>query len=138
MHLLDTNVISEFRKAGAADAGVIAWQKAIVTDLCFISSITMFELERGVLRLEKRDPHQGAVLRAWLDTRVKSEFEGRTLPFDTAAAVACARMHVPDPASERDAMIAAIAQTRGLTVVTRNVRDFAGFGVALINPWDAR
>lgn len=94
------------------------------------------ELETGVLQIERRDTAQGALLRAWLDGHVLPEFAGRVLPVDTAVAQRCARLHVPDRRSERDALIAATALVHGMTVVTRNVADFVETGVAIVNPWD--
>jgi toxin FitB len=72
-----------------------------------------------------------------MDRHIMPEFQERILPIDTAVALRCARLHVPDPHSERDALIAATALVHGMTVVTRNVADFKGTGVALLNPWDA-
>jgi hypothetical protein len=77
------------------------------------------------------------VLRTWLDTLVLPEFNGRIFPVDTAVAQRCARLHVPDPRAERDALIAATALVHGMTVVTRNLADFEATGVPLLNPWDA-
>ena len=85
--------------------------------------------------VERRDPPQGAVLRSWLDTHVFPAFRDRILPVDTAVAQCCARLHVPAPRPDRDALIAATALVHGLTVVTRNVEDFAPTGVAIVNPW---
>ena len=90
----------------------------------------------GVLQIERRDAAQGAVLRAWLDQQVLPGFSGRILPVDTAVALRCARLHVPDPRSERDALIAATALVHRMAIVTRNVADFAPTGVAIFNPWD--
>lgn len=101
----------------------------------FISALTLMELEIGILRVERHDAVQGARLRAWFETRVCPEFEDRTLSIDAAIARRCARLHVPDPKSERDALIAATGLEHGLTVVTRNTADFAATGVSLINPW---
>ncbi|MNT49325.1 Toxin FitB [compost metagenome] len=95
------------------------------------------ELETGVLQIERRDARQGALLRAWLDHHVLPEFAGRVLPIDTAVALRCARLHVPDRQSERDALIAATAIVHGMTVVTQNVADFMATGVSVLNPWDA-
>jgi predicted nucleic acid-binding protein len=94
-------------------------------------------LEQGVLLLERRDSRQGAIMRAWLDNHVMPEFESRVLAIDAAVALKCARLHVPDPRAERDALIAATALVHGMTVVTRNVAHFAPTGVNLLNPWDA-
>lgn len=139
MFLLDTNVISELRKAGdgKADPAVMAWVRGVDAGQMFISSLTLMELEIGILRVARRDAPQGARLRAWFDTRVLPEFADRTLAVDAAVAMRCARLHVPDPRSERDALIAATALVHGLAVVTRNTGDFGTTGVALVNPWAA-
>ncbi|MBS4088554.1 type II toxin-antitoxin system VapC family toxin [Pseudomonas rustica] len=135
MYLLDTNVISELRKP-KADKNVVAWANTVITPRLFISAITLKELETGVLRMERRDPVQGKVLRNWLKRHVMPAFDARILPVDAAVALRCASLHVPDSANESDALIAATALVHGLTVVTRNVADFASSGVALINPWE--
>jgi predicted nucleic acid-binding protein len=139
MFVLDTNVVSELRKIrlGKADPRVTRWADSVDAGSLYISSITVLELELGVLQLERKDPGQGALLRTWLDTLVLPEFNGRILPIDTAVAQRCALLHVPDPRAERDALIAATALVHGMTVVTRNVVDFAVTGVPLLNPWDA-
>ena len=139
MFVLDTNVVSELRKIrmGKADPRVMAWADSVDAGSLHLSSITVLELELGVLQLERKDPRQGAVLRTWLETLVLPEFSGRIFPIDTAVALRCARLHVPDPRSERDALIAATALVHGMTVVTRNLVDFEVTGVPLLNPWDA-
>ncbi|WP_027793349.1 type II toxin-antitoxin system VapC family toxin [Paraburkholderia acidipaludis] len=139
MFVLDTNIVSELRKVrtGKADANVAAWTTTVDAAALFVSAITIMELETGVLRIEQRDAVQGALLRAWFDQHVLPEFAGRVLPVDTAVAQRCARLHVPDPRSERNALIAATALVHGMTVVTRNVADFAATGVAILNPWNA-
>lgn len=132
--LLDTVTVSELRKPHA-DGHVLDWvANEDVLDL-FISSITVLELEIGVRRKERTDPRQGAALRAWLDHSVLPAFANRILAFDSAAAVAAAALHVPDPRPERDTMIAGIAIAHSLTIVTRNTRDFATTGVACVDPW---
>jgi predicted nucleic acid-binding protein len=136
-YLLDTNVVSELRKIGdgKADNNVVAWIGAEDAGYFFISAITILELERGVLAIQRRDATQGARLRAWLDTRIRPEFEGRILPIDEAVATRCAHLHIPDRRNEADALIAATALVHNLTVVTRNVRDFVGTGVVVVDPW---
>lgn len=137
MYLLDTNVVSELRRAktGKANPHVVVWAERVSVASLFLSAVTVLELEMGVLLIERRDPAQGTLLRAWLDERVLPAFAGRILPVDTAVARRCARLHVPDPRSERDALIAATALVHGLTVVTRNVADFAPMGVEILDPW---
>lgn len=137
MYVLDTNVVSELRKAkaGKADTGVVAWAQSVTPGSLFISVITAMEIEMGVLKMERRDVAQGAVLRAWLDHHVLPAFAGRILPVDLAVAQQCAKLHVPNMQSERDALIAATALVHGMTVVTRNMDDFKATGVAIIDPW---
>lgn len=98
--------------------------------------MTLFELERGVLQIERRDGRQGAALRRWLNDQVMTSYEHRTLPLSRAVALICANLHVPDPKSERAAWIAATAIEANLTLVSRNVADFAGMGVGLIDPFE--
>ena len=138
MYILDTNVVSELRKVrlGKADPNVAAWAENVDAADLFISSITIMELELGVLSIEHQDARQGVVLRAWLEQHVLPEFSERTLPIDTAVAQRCARLHVPNKHGERDALIAATALVHGMTVVTRNVIDFQTMGVIIINPWE--
>lgn len=137
MFLLDTSVISELRKAGdgKADPNLVAWLSSVDATTLYVSAISLMELEFGILLIERRDIPQGAKLRAWMDNRILPEFSERTLPVDTAVALRCARLHVPDPRSNRDAFIAATALVHALTVVTRNVADFEPTGVPLLNPW---
>lgn len=138
MFVLDTNVVSELRKAkaGKADRKLAVWAASVPADALFISAITILELETGVLLVLRRDAKQGALLRAWLDQHVLPAFSGRVLPADTAVAQRCAALHVPDPRSQRDALIAATAMVHNMTVVTRNVADFVATGAPLLNPWD--
>ncbi|MFT7721857.1 MAG: type II toxin-antitoxin system VapC family toxin [Roseateles sp.] len=137
MYVLDTNVVSELRKirAGKADPGVVAWAASVDAADLYVSVVTVQELELGVLAMERKDAAQGAMLRAWLEQQVLPEFSRRTLPVDTAVALRCARLHVPDRRAERDALIAATALVHGMTVVTRNTADFEPTEVALLNPW---
>jgi toxin FitB len=139
MYLLDTNVVSELRKAqaGRADAGVVEWARSVPSAFMFVSVVTLYELEYGVLLAERSDPTKGALLRAWLDTAIPRAFEGRVLAVDTETATRAATYSVPDPAPFRDSLIAATAAINGLSVVTRNVADYARIdGLPVHNPWD--
>jgi predicted nucleic acid-binding protein len=138
MYVLDTNVVSELRKASRADRRVVAWAAGIQASMLFLSVITILELELGVLLIERRDQGQGAVLRTWLEIHVLPAFADRVLPIDTVVARRCASLHVPDRQSERDALIAATALVHGMAVATRNVGDFAATGVPVVNPWQSR
>lgn len=112
MYLLDTNVVSELRKAKSskADANVMEWAASIPPLSLFLSCISMLELDLPA-------------------------FAGRILAVDVAVAQRCAKLHVPDRRSDRDALIAATALTHGLTVVTRNIADFESTGVLIVDPW---
>lgn len=135
-HLLDTNVVSELRKsARRADARVRAWVADRVPSDLYLSTITVLEVEVGIGRIARRDAMQGERLQAWLDDELLDAFAARILPVDVPVARRAARLHVPDPRPERDALIAATAAVHGLTVVTRNVKDFAALDVPILNPW---
>jgi len=136
MYVLDTDVVSELRRPERADPHVAAWAARTPLVLHFISSVTLYELEVGILLMERRDRAQGAVLRAWMDRQVLPRFEGRILSIDTDVARRAAALHVPDPRPERDAFIAATALVHGMTVVTRNAADYAPTGVQVLNPWE--
>lgn len=135
-YLLDTNVISELRKpASRASASVRAWVADRAPLDLYLSAITILEAEIGIGRIARRDPAQGDRLQVWLDEELLDSFAGRVLPVDIFVARRAARLHVPDPRPERDALIAATAVIHGLTVVTRNVKDFVALDVPIINPW---
>jgi toxin FitB len=136
MYLLDTNVLSELRRRDRTNPAVAAWADAVHPDDLFLSAITILEIEAGTLMLQRRDKAQGAMLRAWIDDKVLPIFETRILPVDTAVALRCTRLHVPDPRSERDALIAATALVHRMKLVTRDTADFAPMEVDLLNPWE--
>jgi predicted nucleic acid-binding protein len=139
MFVLDTNIVSELRKtrSNRADPNVVNWINRYEPAAFFISAITVLELEQGTRMVERRDTAQGMSLRMWLEEIVYPRFSNRILEFDALSAKICARFHIPDPKPERDAMIAATAARHGYTLATRNVNDFLGLGVGLINPWNA-
>ena len=138
MLLLDTNVVSELRKirSGKGDRSVSAWADSVDAADLFVSVVTILELDIGILRIERRDPASGALLREWMNERVLSAFANRTLAVDIAVAKRSAQLHVPDPRPIPDALIAGTALVHGMTLVTLNVADFAPMGVTVINPWN--
>lgn len=135
MLLLDTNVISEVRKA-SCDANVRAWMIKQATDTLYISAITVLEIQRGIgLAAQRGDAAQAAVFTQWFESQVLPAFNGRILPVDHLVARKAAQLPWPDPRDYRDALIAATGLVHGATVVTRNVRHFEACGVPLLNPW---
>jgi toxin FitB len=135
-YLLDTNVLSELRKSEhRAAPRVRSWVASQPASDLFISVITVLEIEVGIGRLERRDRHQAQRIRGWLERDVLAVFADRLIPIGVAVARRAARLHVPDPSPERDALLAATALEHDLTMVTRNVADFDGTGVPIIDPW---
>jgi predicted nucleic acid-binding protein len=134
MFLLDTNVVSELRRS-KCDANVRKWIDTQLPTTLHLSVISLLELEIGVLKKERSDRSQGLALRKWLQLQVRPAFGNRIVPIDEVVVLRCAHLHVPDPKSERDALIAATADVHGMTVVTRNLKDFAASGVRLLDPW---
>jgi predicted nucleic acid-binding protein len=138
MYLIDTNVVSEARKGASANRGVIAFLEngAALEDVVFLSAISIGELRRSVELIRRRgDADQADRLEAWLATVVNS-FGDRILGLDADVAQIWGRLRVPDPSHALDKQIAATALVNGLTLVTRNVADFAGLGVEMANPFD--
>ncbi|MBK2124529.1 type II toxin-antitoxin system VapC family toxin [Fangia hongkongensis] len=138
MYVVDTNVISELRKAAVkkADINVVKWASSVSASELFVSSISILELEIGILSKQRKDKPQGDILRAWMDSHVMPAFADRILAFDANVAKKCARLHIPDPKSDRDAMIGATALLHGMTLVTRDIADFKWMKLSCINPWD--
>ncbi|ESY22033.1 MULTISPECIES: type II toxin-antitoxin system VapC family toxin [unclassified Mesorhizobium] len=135
MFILDTNVVSNLRRRDKADRNVLAWSETHDIASFFMSVISILELEIGTMLLSRKDTRQATMYREWLDQTLIPQFDDRILSIDTAVVVRCANLHVPDPKPERDALIAATALVKNLTVVTRNTKDFEGTGVKLFNPW---
>lgn len=137
MFLLDTNVLSELQKRRPNPA-VMQWFDEVPEVELFTSTITILEIEIGVLRLRHRgEGERAADISSWLRTQVIPTFAARILHLTAEGALREAQMLVPGPVPERDAQIAAIAAEHGLTVVTRNEKDFRRLGVPVFNPFGA-
>ncbi len=137
VYLIDTNVVSEVRKAANANKGVTDFFNEVlaINAPVYVSSVSVGELRRGVELIRHRgDLAQSKRLEAWLMT-VLAQYQGNILGLDADAAQIWGKLRVPDPAHTLDKQIAAIALLYDLTVVTRNVADFAGTGVKLRNPF---
>ena len=132
--LLDTNVVSELRKATRSDAGVRRWMAAHVTDELWLSVLVIGELRRGVELIRRRDPVAAASLETWLDGLL-DQYADRILPLTTRVAERWARITVPDPVPIIDGLLAATAIEHGLILVTRNAGDVASTGVTSLNPF---
>jgi toxin FitB len=137
-YLIDTNIISELRKKSKANPGVLKFfQQAVAqTAPLYLSVITIGELRRGVEIIRHRgDRHQADLLEAWLQT-VLEDYTDHILDFTALDAQVWGKLRVPHPQNALDKQIAATALTCGLTLVTRNVSDFTGTGVTLLNPFE--
>lgn len=138
MFVLDTNVVFELRKirSGRADANVARWADRVDAADLYLSVVTVQELEIGVLLIERRNPGQGAILRAWMTGHLLPAFANRILPVDIAVAQHSAKLQVPVTRPIREGLIAATALVHGMTVATRNVSDFLPTGVPVVDPWN--
>lgn len=134
-YLLDSNVVAALRVRGR-NRPVEIWAASVSVADQFVSAFTIAEIERGVIAKERSDAKQGAVLRRWFDENVLPTFADRVLPFDLSAARILAAYPVPEHAPFDDALIAAVSEAAGMTVVTRNTRHFEPLGVLCLDPWD--
>jgi toxin FitB len=133
VYLLDTNVVSELRKR-KPHQGVIAWIQNAPEESLYISAVTVGEIQAGIEITRRQDPMKAKEIEAWLDAVAESY---GVLPADASVFRRWAQlMHCRPDHHIEDALIAATALVRGLTVVTRNVDDFEPFGVVLVNPFD--
>jgi toxin FitB len=133
MYLLDTNVVSELRKPRPHGA-VVAWLEHVDDASLHLATVTLGEIQAGIELTREQDAEKAKEIEAWLDLVAQSY---NLLPMDGPAFRCWAKlMHRQSDTLYEDAMIAAIAKVKGLTVVTRNVADFASFGVGLVNPFE--
>jgi toxin FitB len=135
-YLIDTNVISELRKADLADPGVAIWFAALDDGEIYLSVLTLGEIRRGIDSIRRRDPEAAGALESWLG-RISEAHRDHILPVDRAVAEEWGRLNVPDPLPVVDGLLAATARVTGLTLVTRNTADVARTGATLLNPFTA-
>jgi len=133
--LFDTNVFSELRKGRNANAGAADWASSILEDRIFLSVVTLYEIERGILGAEKRERPEAVILRSWFDRELRPGYLSRTLPITDEIAVQAAVFAVDRTVELADQLIAATASVNGLTLVTRNEKHFTRTGVRLFNPF---
>ena len=139
MIVIDTNVVSELMRA-RPDPAVLAWFAGHAAETLFLTAVSEAELRTGAAILpagQRRDRLVGAI-----EAMIDQDFAGRILPFDSPAArsyadIAAARRAAGKPIMDADCQIAAIAGASGAAIATRNVKDFGGCGIEVINPWDA-
>lgn len=132
--LVDTNVISELRKAERCNPGVAAWYATVAErDLC-TSVLVLGEIRKGLERLRSRDPIQARRLEEWL-LAVSSALGERALPIDAAVADEWGRLNGVRPVPVIDGLLAATARVHDLTLVTRNDTDVHGLGASVLNPF---
>jgi predicted nucleic acid-binding protein len=132
-YLLDTNVISETRRK-RADANVVAFLASIAGQRTFVSVLTIGELRKGAVLRRRLDRYGGDSLDLWIDG-VEARFLERVLPLDLRTARLWGELSAARPRPIIDTLIAATAIVRDLTLVTRNTRDVADTGVAIVDPW---
>ncbi|MCP9941945.1 type II toxin-antitoxin system VapC family toxin [Cyanobium sp. ATX 6E8] len=133
MFLIDTMVLSELRRR-QRDAGVVAWVREQRQEDCFLSVVSIGEIERGIARKRVNDPAFAAQLAGWLDQLLRL-YGDRLLPVDVGVARRWGQLSASVGHDGADLLIAATALEHGLTVVTRNLRHFQSTGVATVNPW---
>ena len=133
-YLLDTNFISELRRNDRANRGVLAWEMANNPALCALSVATIAEVRAGIEACRGRDLVKAKALEEWLEIQV-TKFGGNILPLTMEIADRWGRLIAATGLPERDLILAATALEHDLTLVTRNVADFKGTGVRVVNPW---
>jgi predicted nucleic acid-binding protein len=136
MYLVDTNVISEARKGAMSNRGVQRFFQTIAPEELYLSAQTIGEIRRGLENIRHRgDLPQTKKLEKWLDL-VVSDYADKILTFDEECAQVWGRLMSPHPEHPIDKQIAAIALLHDMAVVTRNVDDFRGTGVEIVNPFE--
>ncbi len=134
MFLIDTNVISEWRKGERCNANVASWFTSVDNSDLYLSVLVLGEIRRGIELLRPRDPVQARALESWLG-QVAVAFGDRILPIDHEVADEWGRLNAIRPISVVDGLLAATAKVHQMTLVTRNGSDVAGLGATVLNPF---
>ncbi len=138
MVLMDTNIISEIRKGRRCDAAVAEWYAGVAEGELYLSVLVLGEIRKGAeLARRRRDYAQADALESWLQT-VAERFAERILPVDAATALTWGRLTALRPLPVIDGLLAATALTQNMILATRNLADFQGLGVQLLNPFESR
>lgn len=133
-YLLDTNVVSEYRKK-VPDAGAVKWLDSVRSNQLYVSALVVGELRRGTERLAGRDPKQAAALEDWCQRLVRG-FSDRIVPVTQEVAETWGRLSARTPLPVVDGLMAATALVHDWTLVTRNTADVERTGARLLNPFD--
>lgn len=133
--LIDTNVLSEIRRK-SADAQVLRWQADRDLGECWVSVITLMEIRNGTQRIREADPIFAQKLDAWYQDVLLPTYKGRILPVTLSVCETRAEFSNDRTLPALDALMGATAKYNKLTLVTRNVKDFKGLGIQLLNPWE--
>ena len=135
MYLLDTNVVSALRRRGKMASQALRWLNSTPAAQLYISAMTVFEIQHGIVQLSRKSATGAADIQEWLDDQVLVSFSRRILAIDERIACRGAKLHVGRSRIDHDRILAATAMVHDLTVATRNTSDFAAFGVRLLDPF---
>lgn len=135
MYLLDTNVVSNLRRFRPERQSLFEWHRINASVPMAISAVTIMELEWGYQKAAAQGAGHAHWIREWIDLVVEERFRNATLPVDSAVARVAAQLKLQRTFPVADLLIGATALANGLTLVTRNIADFEGMGIALLNPW---
>ena len=127
-------MVSELRKGRRCDPGVASWFAEVSSDEVYLSALTLGELRKGIENIRRRDAASAAALDVWF-RELEASHSDRILPVDQVIAEQWGRFNVPHPLPVLDSLLAATASVRGMTLVTRNLKDVERTGVDCLNPF---